>query len=134
MTNTFRTQYEEARKRGGIIHRKEKDLWEKDQQKKLKEKETNERKEEQGHSVKGTKEVKEKPVNEEVESSSLLRVPMEVDEPSESTEAEKEVHVPRLVEDEEDDLNTVVQFFLNGGDDGNESEEQVWAKLGQQVR
>jgi len=84
--------------------------------------------------------VEKEPVNEEeTESSSPIRAPMEVDEPVHLTESatgedEKEVHVPRLTQDEEDDLSTVVRFFLNGGDDGNEAEEQVWAKLGQQAK
>lgn len=120
-------------------------MWEEEQQRKLEEKQT--RVEEQVEEEKdkkkqvwlaeGAREVESKLVSE-AEPKSPLRAPMKVDEPidlteSATTKAGEEVYEPELTQDEERDLKTVLQFFLNGGDDGTEPEEAVWAKLEQQV-
>ena len=143
LNTKFRVQCEDARKKGGIAHRKEKSRWEEEQRKRLE----NERRDEEfvgeekgekerGWLAEGVRKVERKPVGE-AESKSPFRAPMEVDGPSltknTTTEVGEEVRGPKLTQDEEDDLKTVLQFFLNGGDDGTEPEDVGWAKLEQQV-
>ncbi|KAJ3573679.1 hypothetical protein NP233_g2283 [Leucocoprinus birnbaumii] len=169
-SSTFKTEYEEMRKRGGIAHRKEKDRWEAEQERakpaKAKEEvssqdETSEKPwpmpgqendvmngdvqkdEEMGNQQ---ERAEEKEIEDQVmqDVSSPAKVPekegpsqiaaMEVDAvdaaPKEKTEETKPT--VQYTPEEESDIQTVVQFFLHGGDDGKSEEAVVWASLARQ--
>ncbi|KXN83869.1 hypothetical protein AN958_00949 [Leucoagaricus sp. SymC.cos] len=153
----FKTQFEEARKRGGIAHRKEKSLWEHEQEKLRREREemaqmkeaekAGGEKEEEGRKQQERAEEKEiedhvmgdtsRETDNIVEKSADNSIsPMQVDGPSQAVQdAPESTGEPseggKLAKEEQEDIQTVVQFFLDGGDQG-EDEELVWAKLAQQ--
>lgn len=145
----FRTQYEEARKRGGIAHRKEKSWWEEEQQRKmqLEQEQENENEKDQerdqDHIMEDAKGVRKEEVvsGNKNERDSRAPMSMEVDEPTQRVEAPTNIASAngekqdglKLTPAEEEDMQVVVQFFLDGGDSGDEPEEQVWARLEQKV-
>lgn len=155
MTGGFRLQYDEARKRGGIAHRKEKGQWEHEQQRKQQEQDqdqdhVNERKrdkgkeqdEEQGtdHMMDDVMEVEKELQVEEVdkERASPDHAPMDIDGPTQT--APEPGDTPQegqnglqLTQAEEEDMEVFIRFFVNGGDDPELSEEQILAKLEQVV-
>ncbi|KAF9455082.1 hypothetical protein P691DRAFT_716285 [Macrolepiota fuliginosa MF-IS2] len=163
LTMNFRSQYEEARKRGGIAHRKEKSWWEEEQQRKEKLEQGREQQQQQGqqkvkereqeqqkaqgneedHVMEDANDVKKDvEMSEEKDGTLPTPSPMEVDGPPKEAEApqstadvisEKQVEKP-LTPLEEEDIQNIVQFFLDGGDSGEEPEEQVWAKLEQKAK
>lgn len=189
MTGSFRAQYEETRKRGGIAHRKEKSRWEAAEEKSKPERDKTKKEEgkkeerswledvhqevpvpsegdtqqtpvNQDQKMKEEKEKQQERAEEkEIEDQVMedIRVPekqgvieskvqenraspMHVDGPTQvdgvaSTTMEDIEGAPEVAEytpEEERDMATVVQFFLDGGDQGEE-EDVIWQKLAQKV-
>lgn len=158
MGNSLDEQYNAAKKKGGIAHRKEKSKWEQEQQNGQQKQETVERHEEKeeqrqqnvDHAIEEVKEpggeqdvdhtmeiVMESHREGNSEGTSPVPDPMDIDETThptaESAELpQEEKNGPPLTPVEEEDIKVFLQVFASG-DDPEQSEEQFFEKLGQVV-
>jgi len=161
---SFRSEYEETKKKGGIAHRKEKIKWEAEQEKeeevKVNSFQTISRWKQEPDHMKEVKQEDEEPEKwhedaEKVIEDQAMRGPslpgsIILEEPSqvspmhihdldskvveEVKEASKGTsRVTQYTEEEEEDIQTILHFFLSGGDDGESDESLIWAKLAEKV-
>jgi len=164
LLGSFRSEYEETKKKGGIAHRKEKSKWEAEQEKeeevKVNSFQTISRWKQEPDHMKEVKQENEEPEkwHEDAEKviedqamrgpsspgSIILKEPSQVspmhihDLDSKVVEEVKEAskgtsRVTQYTKEEEADIQTIVHFFLSGGDDGESDESLIWAKLAEKV-